>query len=81
MWSEVFGAGRDGAGAYLIKYFFYVLWSMAFIMLCALLVRTFAPYAVGSGITEVSVDNIQSSNVVVVVNLPDMFEFCSPLFR
>lgn len=53
MWSEIFNAGRYGAGAYVIKYIFYVLWSMFFISLCALLVRTFAPYAVGSGITEI----------------------------
>lgn len=52
-WSEVFGLTDKGAWAYIVKYFFYIVWSMFFASMCVMLVRTFAPYAVGSGIPEI----------------------------
>ncbi|VDL94110.1 unnamed protein product [Schistocephalus solidus] len=39
--------------AYFIAYVCFVLWAVAFSGLCALFVRTFAPYACGSGIPEI----------------------------
>lgn len=52
-WPEVFGHSPDGAGAYIISYIFYVLWSLLFASLAASLVMMFAPYACGSGIPEI----------------------------
>ena len=54
-WSEVLGfsKGADGAGAYFVMYFLYVLWAVGFAALAASLVRMFAPYACGSGIPEI----------------------------
>uniref|UniRef100_A0A646QE68 Chloride channel protein n=1 Tax=Hemiscolopendra marginata TaxID=943146 RepID=A0A646QE68_9MYRI len=53
LWPEVFSLGRTGAWAYIVQYYFYIVWSMFFASLCVMLVRTFAPYAVGSGIPEI----------------------------
>lgn len=52
-WPEVFGHSREGAGPYMTKYVFYVLWALLFAYLAACLVRMFAPYACGSGIPEI----------------------------
>jgi len=49
----VFGGSANGAGAYIVSYFFYIIWALFFASLAALLVRMFAPYACGSGIPEV----------------------------
>lgn len=43
----------QGAGAYLLNYFLYILWALLFSFLAVSLVRVFAPYACGSGIPEV----------------------------
>lgn len=43
----------QGAGAYVLNYFLYILWALLFSFLAVLLVRVFAPYACGSGIPEV----------------------------
>ncbi|XP_069193313.1 H(+)/Cl(-) exchange transporter 5 isoform X7 [Procambarus clarkii] len=52
-WPEVFGHAPDGAGAYIISYIFYIMWSLLFASLAASLVMMFAPYACGSGIPEI----------------------------
>ncbi|GJQ76874.1 hypothetical protein Trydic_g15080 [Trypoxylus dichotomus] len=52
-WSEVLGQSRTGAGAYVISYLFYIMCALLFAALSASLVRMFAPYACGSGITEI----------------------------
>uniref|UniRef100_A0A182XML0 Chloride channel protein n=1 Tax=Anopheles quadriannulatus TaxID=34691 RepID=A0A182XML0_ANOQN len=52
-WSEIFTSSREGFGAYVISYFFYIMWAMLFALLAASLVRMFAPYACGSGIPEI----------------------------
>jgi len=53
-WPEVFiGHFERGAGAYLVEYFFYILWSLFFAGLAVTLVRLFAPYACASGIPEI----------------------------
>ncbi|KAK7077920.1 hypothetical protein SK128_004259, partial [Halocaridina rubra] len=52
-WPELFGHTSGGAGAYIISYIFYILWSLLFASLAASLVKMFAPYACGSGIPEI----------------------------
>ncbi|XP_054718169.1 LOW QUALITY PROTEIN: H(+)/Cl(-) exchange transporter 5-like [Uloborus diversus] len=59
-WAEEFGlkAAESGdssinAGSYIVEYIMYILWSLLFASLAALLVKTFAPYACGSGIPEI----------------------------
>ncbi|XP_014364738.2 H(+)/Cl(-) exchange transporter 5 isoform X1 [Papilio machaon] len=52
-WPQVFGDSREGAGAYIIGYLFYIIWALVFAALSASLVRMFAPYACGSGIPEI----------------------------
>lgn len=44
----------QGAFAYILNYFMYVVWALMFSLLAVLLVKGFAPYACGSGIPEVS---------------------------
>lgn len=44
----------QGAFAYIVNYFMYVLWALLFAFLAVSLVKVFAPYACGSGIPEVS---------------------------
>ncbi|XP_075230010.1 chloride channel protein 3 isoform X3 [Lycorma delicatula] len=53
MWSELLIKSKDGAGAYIISYLFYIVWALLFAFLAAALVRMFAPYACGSGIPEI----------------------------
>lgn len=43
----------QGASAYILNYFLYILWALLFAFLAVVLVRVFAPYACGSGIPEV----------------------------
>ncbi|XP_078403169.1 H(+)/Cl(-) exchange transporter 5 isoform X2 [Cetorhinus maximus] len=52
-WSELFLDQSEGAGAYILNYFMYVSWALAFAFLAVSLVRVFAPYACGSGIPEI----------------------------
>lgn len=52
-WPEVLGASHDSAGGYVLAYLCYVLWALVLGLLAVRLVRTFAPYACGSGIPEV----------------------------
>ena len=52
-WAQIFTGSNDGAGAYVINYFIYVLVALFFGLLAVTLVRWFAPYACGSGIPEV----------------------------
>ena len=58
-WSQLFGVGDhqndSTGGAYIIKYFVYVLWACFFGFMSAMFVRMFAPYACGSGIPEVCI--------------------------
>uniref|UniRef100_A0A0A9YAH5 Chloride channel protein n=2 Tax=Lygus hesperus TaxID=30085 RepID=A0A0A9YAH5_LYGHE len=53
MWSEIITQSRDGFGAYIVSYIFYIAWALMFASLAAGLVRMFAPYACGSGIPEI----------------------------
>ncbi|XP_076362713.1 H(+)/Cl(-) exchange transporter 5-like isoform X2 [Tachypleus tridentatus] len=52
-WPELLGYFRKDAWSFIISYILYVLWSLIFAGLAVLLVRTFAPYACGSGIPEI----------------------------
>ncbi|XP_037069777.1 H(+)/Cl(-) exchange transporter 5-like isoform X5 [Pollicipes pollicipes] len=52
-WPEVLGAQHDSAGGYVLAYLCYVLWALVLGLLAVRLVRTFAPYACGSGIPEI----------------------------
>ncbi|XP_058790647.1 H(+)/Cl(-) exchange transporter 5 isoform X2 [Phymastichus coffea] len=52
-WPEVFSNAKEGAGAYILSYLFYIVWALLFASLSASLVRMFAPYACGSGIPEI----------------------------
>ncbi|KAF9414233.1 hypothetical protein HW555_007776 [Spodoptera exigua] len=52
-WPQVLGGQREGPGAYIISYLFYIVWALVFAALSASLVRMFAPYACGSGIPEI----------------------------
>ncbi|KAJ0183583.1 hypothetical protein K1T71_000006 [Dendrolimus kikuchii] len=52
-WPQVFGDRREGPGAYIVSYLFYIVWALTFAALSASLVRMFAPYACGSGIPEI----------------------------
>ena len=54
-WPEVFSLSSDSQswGFYVISYLVYVLWSVLFGSIAAMLVHTFAPYACGSGIPEI----------------------------
>lgn len=52
-WSEILISAKEGFGAYIVMYFFYIFWALLFSTLAALLVKNFAPYACGSGIPEI----------------------------
>ncbi|XP_056664700.1 H(+)/Cl(-) exchange transporter 5 isoform X3 [Monodelphis domestica] len=52
-WSELIISKSEGAFAYILNYFMYVLWALLFALLAVSLVRVFAPYACGSGIPEI----------------------------
>ncbi|XP_062998023.1 H(+)/Cl(-) exchange transporter 5 isoform X1 [Elgaria multicarinata webbii] len=52
-WAELLTGKEEGALAYVLNYFVYVLWALTFSLLAVLLVRGFAPYACGSGIPEI----------------------------
>ncbi|OXB58080.1 hypothetical protein ASZ78_005023 [Callipepla squamata] len=53
-WSQLIIGHGEGAFAYILNYFMYVIWALLFSLLAVLLVKGFAPYACGSGIPEVS---------------------------
>uniref|UniRef100_A0A8C4V1R5 Chloride channel protein n=1 Tax=Falco tinnunculus TaxID=100819 RepID=A0A8C4V1R5_FALTI len=52
-WSELLVGQSEGASAYILNYFLYIMWALCFAFLAVSLVRVFAPYACGSGIPEV----------------------------
>ncbi|KAG8194809.1 hypothetical protein JTE90_017250 [Oedothorax gibbosus] len=52
-WYSLFGLEYFYAGDYALSYAFYVSWSLCFALLASTMVRTFAPYACGSGIPEI----------------------------
>ena len=53
-WPQILGIENiDTVGAWIISYLFYIAWSLFFSGLAVILVRTFAPYACGSGIPEI----------------------------
>ncbi|POI36068.1 hypothetical protein CIB84_000179, partial [Bambusicola thoracicus] len=52
-WSQLIIGHGEGAFAYILNYFMYVIWALLFSLLAVLLVKGFAPYACGSGIPEV----------------------------
>ncbi|ETE69384.1 H(+)/Cl(-) exchange transporter 4, partial [Ophiophagus hannah] len=52
-WSELLVNESEGASAYILNYFLYILWALLFVFLAVSLVRVFAPYACGSGIPEI----------------------------
>ncbi|OBZ83999.1 hypothetical protein A0J61_07956 [Choanephora cucurbitarum] len=49
-WSEFVHLGPD---VYVVEWIFYVMWATLFATTCAYLVKVFAPYAAGSGISEI----------------------------
>ena len=54
-WPELFGIMPNAATkSYVISYLMYVVWALMFALFAAVLVKLFAPYACGSGISEVS---------------------------
>ena len=54
-WPELFGIQPTAATtSYVISYLMYVISALMFALLAAVLVRLFAPYACGSGISEVT---------------------------
>ncbi|RWS17995.1 H(+)/Cl(-) exchange transporter 3-like isoform X1 [Dinothrombium tinctorium] len=53
-WPQLLGlTNLENFGSYIISYFMYTVSSVFFATLAALLVKTFAPYACGSGIPEI----------------------------
>ncbi|KAM9600468.1 H(+)/Cl(-) exchange transporter 5 isoform X2 [Haliaeetus albicilla] len=52
-WSQLILGHGEGAFAYILNYFMYVIWALLFSLLAVLLVKGFAPYACGSGIPEI----------------------------
>ncbi|XP_029786443.1 H(+)/Cl(-) exchange transporter 5 isoform X3 [Suricata suricatta] len=52
-WSQLLISTDEGAFAYIVNYFMYVLWALLFAFLAVSLVKVFAPYACGSGIPEI----------------------------
>lgn len=53
-WPQVLGIeDTNSVGSYIVSYFAYIVWSLFFATLAVLLVKTFAPYACGSGIPEI----------------------------
>ncbi|CAO3598328.1 unnamed protein product [Absidia cylindrospora] len=49
-WSDALNIGHN---LYFITWLFYVMWATLFATTCAYLVKVFAPYAAGSGISEI----------------------------
>ncbi|CAF4504795.1 unnamed protein product [Rotaria socialis] len=52
-WSSLFHVTSDTAAEYVVNYIAYIVTGVFFATICAILVRTFAPYACGSGVPEV----------------------------
>ncbi|KAI8067972.1 chloride channel [Gongronella butleri] len=49
-WSDALGLGHD---TYVVNWFMYIVMATLFAATCAHMVKTFAPYAAGSGISEI----------------------------
>ena len=52
-WPQLLGLNKDGFFATIISFYMYTFMAVAFALLAGLLVKTFAPYACGSGIPEI----------------------------
>uniref|UniRef100_A0A8C9WMB8 Chloride channel protein n=1 Tax=Scleropages formosus TaxID=113540 RepID=A0A8C9WMB8_SCLFO len=52
-WAELILGQAEGPGSYIMNYFMYTYWALAFAFLAVSLVKVFAPYACGSGIPEI----------------------------
>ncbi|XP_066570946.1 H(+)/Cl(-) exchange transporter 5 isoform X1 [Amia ocellicauda] len=52
-WAELIIGQSEGPFAYIMNYLMYVSWALLFSFLAVSLVRSFAPYACGSGIPEI----------------------------
>ena len=54
-WAQLLGVDESSHefGSYVISYLMYIIWALFFALLAAMLVKTFAPYACGSGIPEI----------------------------
>lgn len=52
-WPQLLGLTEGGVFASIISFYFFVFLSLTFAVLAGLLVKTYAPYACGSGIPEV----------------------------
>ncbi|XP_039622316.1 H(+)/Cl(-) exchange transporter 5 isoform X4 [Polypterus senegalus] len=52
-WAELISGKTDGGLAYFLNYMIYIFWALLFSLLAVSLVRSFAPYACGSGIPEI----------------------------
>jgi chloride channel 3/4/5 len=53
-WPEMMGIDSyPSFGSFIISYLAYIIWSLFFASLAVMLVKTFAPYACGSGIPEI----------------------------
>uniref|UniRef100_A0AAR2JNX3 Chloride channel protein n=1 Tax=Pygocentrus nattereri TaxID=42514 RepID=A0AAR2JNX3_PYGNA len=52
-WAELILGQAEGPGSYIMNYFMYTYWALAFAFLAVCLVKVFAPYACGSGIPEI----------------------------
>ncbi|KAK3567324.1 hypothetical protein QTP86_019607 [Hemibagrus guttatus] len=52
-WAELILGQAEGPGSYIMNYFMYTYWALAFAFLAVVLVKVFAPYACGSGIPEI----------------------------
>ncbi|XP_035223469.1 H(+)/Cl(-) exchange transporter 5-like isoform X2 [Stegodyphus dumicola] len=52
-WNDILHLGKSSVDEYLLSYAFYVGWSVFFAALACNMVKTFAPYACGSGIPEI----------------------------
>uniref|UniRef100_A0A3Q2TM83 Chloride channel protein n=1 Tax=Fundulus heteroclitus TaxID=8078 RepID=A0A3Q2TM83_FUNHE len=52
-WAELIAGTSKGPFAYIVNYLMYIFWALLFAFLAVTLVRSFAPYACGSGIPEI----------------------------
>ncbi|KAM6949443.1 H(+)/Cl(-) exchange transporter 5 [Aplochiton taeniatus] len=52
-WAQLIAGSTEGAFAYIVDYMMYVCWALCFSFMAVTLVKSFAPYACGSGIPEI----------------------------